>query len=146
MGRILADSNVILKYLEGNRDIGRLFAEHEVYYNDIIFSEVLYSAIRHVTGKRPYDIKKNPETIAEARDIILAVRRFFKRHLTYVIITQEIVERATGYSVSFHLLPNDALILATAEEYEIEYIATYDTDMLRLRNVPVQIVKPDDLL
>ncbi len=47
----MLDSNVILKHLFGEHSISKLLALTEPYYNDIVYSEVLYLLIRNETGE-----------------------------------------------------------------------------------------------
>ena len=59
MDRVMIDSNVILKHLFGEWNISELLALTEPYYNDIVYSEVLYLIIRNETGERPFTLKRS---------------------------------------------------------------------------------------
>ena len=146
MGRILIDSNVIIKYFAGETDIEWVLAEEEAYYNVIVFSEVLYTLIRAKTGLKPYDIKRDPSILRRIGEDVGKVKKFFKEHMILLQITDDVVERAARNVTRHELLPNDAIILATAEEYGLNYLITYDQDLLRLRDVEVEVKTPEKIL
>ncbi len=63
---MMLDSNVILKHLFGEYNVSKLLALTEPYYNDIVYSEVLYLVIRNETGEGPFTLKKRPELVKKA--------------------------------------------------------------------------------
>jgi len=143
---VMVDSNVVLRLIAGEERLAPLFSDHMTYYNAIVFSEVAYHVILGETGLRVYDLKKSPEEMERARKTLEKIRQLFESILTPLPITERTETRAWGLMVEYHLLPNDAMILASAELARLDYLATYDRDLLRLKEARVPIVEPEEIL
>ena len=132
MNGVFIDSSVFLDYLEGKEKAKALLEEYsdlEGCINVIVFSEVLFVYIKAVTGKKSYELKREPELVKsiELRDI----KELLGRYRT-LDIGESIKSEAGKLITKFGLLPNDALIAATCKHYGINKIATFDPDFERV--------------
>jgi len=122
------DSNIILKYLEGDPRAKKILDIVDVgFINPIVVSEVLYGYIRLMTGFKSYDLKKKfPSLTLELKPIYESLSDFILLPLVFELRElQAMMER-------FKLLPNDALIALTCRHYRVEKIATFDNDFKRV--------------
>ncbi len=127
----MLDSNVILKHLFGEWNISELLALTEPYYNDIVYSEVLYLIIRNETGERPFTLKKKPELVVKSSPALKPALRLFEV-LNYSLISEHTLWEAEGLIESYGLLPGDAIILANCVEMGLDALLTWDSNILRL--------------
>ena len=147
MGTVILDSNVILKYLEGTTDIRGILAQHNCTYNDIIVSEVEYLVIRSTTNRGPFEIKRMKEFPLETRTALRTVYEVFDHLLEYVPIGRDVILEARKYMERYALLPNDAIILATATYYDMDGLLTYDSDLLKIEKAKgVRITTPEEFV
>ncbi len=67
MGSLKAfvDTNIILNHLEGKLDLSELRNKFRLCSNAIVFSEVFMVYLKAITGKKSYELKKNPKLIVE---------------------------------------------------------------------------------
>ncbi len=145
MGTVILDSNVIIKHLQGTTNIGTLLSEHNCTYNDIIASEVTYVIMRATTGKSPFEIKRIKKLSEKTMTALQVIYDIFDYALEYVPIGTEVLRQARKYIEKYALLPNDAIVLATATYYGMDAVVTYDSDLLTLKKVQgVQIATPED--
>ena len=66
MNGVFIDSSVFLDYLEGKENAKAILEEFsglEGCINAIVFSEVLFVYIKAVTGRKSYELKKEPELV-----------------------------------------------------------------------------------
>ena len=146
MGTVILDTNVIIKHLQGTTNIGTLLSEYSCTYNDIIASEVTYIVMRATTGKSPFEIKRIKELPEKTKTALQAIYDIFDYALEYAPIGTEVLRQARKYVEKYALLPNDAIILATATYYGMDAVITYDSDLLTLKKVQgVQIATPEDI-
>ena len=131
MDRVMLDSNVILKHLFGEWNISELLALTEPYYNDIIYSEVLYLIIRNETNERPFTLKKKPELVVKSSPALKPALRLFEV-LNYSPVSEHTLWEAEELIESQGLLPGDAIILANCVEIGLDALLTWDSDLLRL--------------
>ena len=132
MNGVFIDSSVFLDFLEGKEKAKTLLEEYsglEGCINDIVFSEVLFVYIKAETGKKSYELKKQPELVKsiELNDIVELLGRY--RALD---VGEAVKSGAEGLIKKYGLLPNDALIAATCKHYGIRKIATFDSDFGRV--------------
>jgi predicted nucleic acid-binding protein len=132
MNGVFIDSSVFLDFLEGKEKAKTLLEEYsglEGCINDIVFSEVLFVYIKAETGKKSYELKKQPELVksVELNDIVELLGRY--RTLD---VGEAVKSGAAGFIKKYGLLPNDALIAATCKHYGINKIATFDPDFERV--------------
>jgi predicted nucleic acid-binding protein len=132
MNGVFIDSNVFLDFLEGKEKAKTLLEAYsglEGYINDIVFSEVLFVYIKAETGKKSYELKKQPALVksVELNDIVELLGRY--RTLD---VGEAVKSEAEGLIKKYGLLPNDALIAATCKHYGINKIATTDPDFKRV--------------
>ena len=132
MNGVFIDSSVFLDFLEGKEKAKTLLEEYsglEGCINDIVFSEVLFVYIKAETGKKSYELKKQPELVKsiELNDIVELLGRY--RALD---VGEAVKSGAEGLIKKYGLLPNDALIAATCKHYGIRKIATFDSDFDRV--------------
>jgi len=63
--KAFVDSNVIINHLEGKLDLSELRNKYTLCSNAVVFSEVFLVYLKAITGKKSYELKKNPELIIE---------------------------------------------------------------------------------
>ena len=127
------DSNVILKHLFGEYNVSKLLVLTEPYYNDIVYSEVLYLVIRNETGEGPFTLKKRPELVKKASKALTPALKLFEI-LNYSPISEHTLWEAGRFIERYGLLPGDATILANCLERGLDALLTWDTDILRLKD------------
>ena len=132
MSGVFIDSSIFLDFLEGKERAKALLKEYsglEGFINVIVFSEVLFVYIKAETGKKSYELKKEPELVKsiELNDIMELLGRY--RTLD---VGEAVESEAVGLITKYGLLPNDALIAATCKHYGINKIATFDPDFDRV--------------
>jgi len=137
MNSVFIDSNIIIKYFAGDvqaRDILKPVINGEVrgFINNIVFSEVLFIAIKLLTGLKAYELRKNPETIQQTLETINDNIRFLRDYFIELEINDKVKELALEIMKEHGLLPNDALIAATCRYYKINALATFDEDFKRI--------------
>jgi len=132
MNGVFFDSSVFLDFLEGKERAKRLLESYsgpEGCINDIVFSEVLFVYIKAETGKKSYELKKQPELVksVELSDIVELLGRYRTLDLG-----EAVTREAEGLITKYGLLPNDALIAATCKHHGIKKTATFDADFERV--------------
>lgn len=124
----LLDSGVFVEYLKGRKVEFYeylLQQEHELFINQVVLSEFLYYFIGTVGNKSPMALKESGR-IADCFkglnpvDMLPGVQVL--KH------NSDISQSAIEIIKQFNLLPNDALILATCNRYNIKYLASFDSD------------------
>lgn len=146
MNGAFIDSNVFLKILEGDTEIYRQFLaisqKKQIYRNAIVRSEVVHVFIRLYTGKRPREIKTNPDIITGIKTELQKVEKLIELART-IPITYSEEETARKIMKDYGLLPNDALIAATCLQHSIAEIATFDNDFTRCPFLTVRRLTPE---
>ena len=129
MGSLKAfvDTNVIIGHLEGNIDLSELRNKFRLCSNAIVFSEAFMVYLKAITGKKSYELKKNPKLIAERKDELEELFTLFEI-FEELEINRGVRDLAFEYMKRYGLLPNDALILATCKFHRIEYLISFDSD------------------
>ncbi len=127
--KVFIDSGVLIEYLKGNGiaffDKLILSKLHKLYINQIVVSEFLFHYIAIHAQKSPLSAKKG-NTI---QNIIEQFNpQTFIEDFNLVNCTTEISVIAIQMMKKYNVLPNDAIIIASCIENNIEYIATYDSD------------------
>ncbi|ASJ02477.1 nucleotide-binding protein [Thermococcus profundus] len=126
MRRYLVDSSVILEALRGNSRAKELLKSVEndpKFINPVIFSEVLFVFLKQVTGKSYLTLRNNTEEIKAHEDKIEKLYLFLRDNFVELPVTEEITDMAFGFLKKYGLLPNDAIILATAKFYELSLVS-----------------------
>ncbi|OYT55847.1 MAG: ribonuclease VapC [Desulfurococcales archaeon ex4484_217_2] len=113
--------------------------------NSIVYSEVIYIAIKLLTRKKAYELKENPESIKKAYELkenpesiknaIKAISKhaeFIQTYFKELEINDKVKQIAIEIMKEYGLLPNDALIAATCKYYGIDVILTFDEDFKRI--------------
>jgi hypothetical protein len=146
MNGAFIDSNVFLKILEGDAEIYRQFLalsqKKQIYRNAIVGSEVVHVFILLYTGKRPHEIKTNPDIITGIKTELQRVEKLIDLART-IPITYSEEETARKIMKDYGLLPNDALIAATCLQHSIAEIATFDNDFTRCPFLTVRRLTPE---
>jgi len=99
--------------------------------NAIVFSEVFLVYLKAITGKKSYELKKNPELITEKEEELEKLFMLFEI-FEELEINKRIRNMAYEFMKKYGLLPNDALILATCKFYGIKYLISFDGDFERV--------------
>jgi len=128
--KAFVDSNVIINHLEGELDLSELRSKYTLYSNAIVFSEVFMVYLKAITGKKSYELKRNPELVVEKKDELEELFMLFEI-FEELEINKEIRNMAYEFVKKYGLLPNDALILATCKFYGIKYLISFDGDFER---------------
>jgi len=126
--KIFVDSGIFVEYIKGRQlDLYEFLIgkDLKLFINQVVFSEFLFYYIATLGNKSPMSIKESGE-----------IANCFKEHnpldmLPGIHVLKHTPE--TSYAVldlmkRYNLLPNDALILASCLEHQIEYLATFDSD------------------
>ncbi|MDK2915084.1 MAG: hypothetical protein PWQ79_1999 [Thermococcaceae archaeon] len=133
MRRYLVDSSVVLEALRGNpqaKELLESLEDNPKFINPIIFSEVLFVFLKQITGKSYLTLRNNVREIKAHEDKIEKLYRFLRDNFVELPITEEISDMAFGFLKKYGLLPNDAIILATAKFYELSLVSM-DSDFKR---------------
>ena len=126
--RAFIDTNVILDHLEGKVDLLEIREKiGTLYSNIIVFSEAFMVYLKAITGERAYTLKHNPEIITNKKDELKDLFLMFEM-FEHLEINKEVRDIAFRYIVTYGLLPNDAIILATCKFYGIKYLISFDSD------------------
>ena len=130
------DSNVILKYLEGDKRAESLLDKVDVgFINPIIVSEVIYGYIRLTTDLKPYELKE------KFHKLQIDLTPLYESLLDFVLLPSSITLNELKEVIEkYKLLPNDALIALTCKHYGITKIATFDDDFKRVDFLEVLIL------
>ena len=117
--KIFLDTNIVVWYLKGRRDIVDLVNSIEKpYSNIIVFLESLY-VYRKVLLRANKPLKLEP------------VLDFFKE-IDLLPIEPLDINEITNIVKEYNIQPNDALIALTCKHYGIDTIATLDEDFKRI--------------
>lgn len=133
MNSAFIDTNAIIRYFTGDpeaREVLKPVLENRLlgYINNIVFSEVVFTLIKLLTGMTAYKLKKKPELVKEAINRLDKQLSFLREYFTELEIDEKVKESAEIIMREYGLLPNDALIAATCRRYGIRTIITFDED------------------
>ena len=146
--KAIIDSSVLVKIIfEKDKSLlASLYENYEIYIPVNVLEETAFIIIRESVKEafnenRFYEMKR----IFEEKEIdILKKRLFVLNEITNIWnvleINKEIFEIAKKLILSYKLLPNDALIVATAKYYNILTLLTSDDDFKRLNYVKVILI------
>ena len=137
MNSVFIDSNAIIKYFTGDTTAKDALApvinyEVEGYINSIVYSEVIYIAIKLLTRKKAYELKENPESIKNAIKAISKHAEFIQTYFKELEINDKVKQIAIEIMKEYGLLPNDALIVAIMQRKNISLLLTLDSDFKRI--------------
>ena len=138
MSSAFIDTNVIVKYFAGFEEARRLLepvlaGELEGYINVVVYSEVLFTVLRLLTGRNAYRLKGDPGLVSRvAREKLRDYFEFLEVYFHELEVTSEVKRLAFEVMRDYGLLPNDALIAATCRYYGIETVVTFDEDFERI--------------
>ena len=111
--------------------------------NPVVFSETVYKVMFTLAIqdglKGPRDLKKH---LSEYLFVYKKVDESLKKlrdagFLRILPISEKTIELASEIGEKYQLLPNDALIVATCAEHEIERILTFDSDFEKVPLIKV---------
>jgi predicted nucleic acid-binding protein len=142
--RVLIDSDVFIEYMKGNpkalETLSSLLSEdYELFINAIVYSEVVFLFVSRTTGLSALSLKKKPQVVRDSGvDKVVAFLSQFK----VAEINDVVLETASEIIKRHGLLPNDAIILATAKVYGM-VLATLDSDFeIPAKSENVEIYSP----
>ena len=123
---VFLDSNILLKYLSGDRLAQRIVEENKGYVNTVVVSEVVYGYIRAVTGLSPFDLKKKFDKVdVDLEPVKILLENFVEVPVPPFRSVLSIIDR-------YRLLPNDAAIVASMQAAGLDTLATFDSDFVRV--------------
>jgi len=129
--KIFLDSNIFTEHFKGNKKatafLKGLIGE-ELYINEVVYSEVAYITIRILSGKPYPDLKKDRKLVGSAGKKFIEMVYPTLNLADFLEIDRDVVGLANKFIQKYGLLPNDALILATCRKYELDALASLDTD------------------
>ncbi|WP_246112273.1 type II toxin-antitoxin system VapC family toxin [Thermococcus aciditolerans] len=130
----MVDSTVFVEHLKGNsKATGILEAliEESVtgYINETVVSEVIFIYLKLKTGKSFRTLKKKPELVRAVQKEpvyeLLSLFRFLETNEFVFSLSKKLIGK-------YGLLPNDAIIGATAIFYNLDGIITLDEDFAEM--------------
>jgi predicted nucleic acid-binding protein len=124
--KVFIDSSVIVEYIKGNKTdfLEQLIASnHGLFSNAIVYSEFMFYYLAVIGEKSPLSIRESKQirTIIEKHNPIDIFLNF-----EILPVNNETTVLSYQFMQKYNLLPNDALIIATAKLNGIEYMATFD--------------------
>lgn len=127
--KILLDSSILVEYVKQNRtdllDVLAVPGRFDLFINTTVLSEVTFHWIALYGGKAP-------RTLQQSRQISPILRDRnpldFLGQFTVLPSDDRIVPIYLRLMQTYNLLPNDALILASAKLHNIPAVASYDPD------------------
>ncbi|NJE60224.1 type II toxin-antitoxin system VapC family toxin [Thermococcus sp. 21S7] len=134
MKSFMVDSTVFVEHLKGNptaTDILEALIEESVagYINETVASEVVFIYLKLKTGKSFRTLKKKPELVRTVQKGpvygLLSLFRFLETNEFVFSLSKKLIEK-------YGLLPNDAIIGATAIFYNLDGIITLDKDFAEM--------------
>jgi len=134
MRSFMVDSTVFVEHLKGNfkaTDILEALIEESVagYINETVASEVIFIYLKLKTGKSFKTLKKKPELVRAIQKEpvyeLLSLFRFLETNEFVFSLSKRLIEK-------YGLLPNDAIIGATAIFYNLDGIITLDEDFAEM--------------
>jgi predicted nucleic acid-binding protein len=139
--RVLIDSNVFIEYFKGNPKASAMLnfllsTDYELFINAIVYSEVVFIFVSSKTGLSARSLKKKPDMVKESG--VEKVAKFLEG-FKVAEINEVVLQTASKLIEEYGLLPNDAVILATAKVYDMT-LATMDSDFQvpsEKENVPI---------
>ncbi len=129
--RVFLDSNIFIEHFKGNRKAGSLLGRvigEELYINEVVYSEVAHIFIRTFSEKPYPDLKKNRELVSASGKKFVELIYPTLKLANFLEINREVVNISNFFIQKYGLLPDDALILATCKHYELDALASLDTD------------------
>ena len=126
--KIFVDTSILIEYIKGTK--AKLLEEliiskYPLYINTIVYSKFMFHFISVTTGKSPFTIKNKKEikNILEKYEPIKFLELF-----EILPETKQVTELSYLFMKKYNLLPNDSLILATCKIYDLDALASYDSD------------------
>ena len=144
MSSVFIDSNVIIKYFAGDLSAKKLlepviYGDAAGYVNIVVISEVIFTLLKLLTGKKAYELKDSPETVKNVFKSLNIQIQFLREYFSELEINERVKQIAMEVMREYGLLLNDALIASTCRHYGIDTILTFDKDFKRvpwLRAIP----------
>ncbi len=132
--KVFIDTSILIEYLKGNQiDLyEELFKQpHSLYINQVVISEFLFNYIKVISNKSPMTVKQSRK-IAEVFGKLNPLEMFPGCiHLNHTV---DIANKGFELMKRYNLLPNDAIIIATCIQNNIENLASYDSDFKIVSN------------
>lgn len=129
INRVFIDSSVLVEYNKKSEtlflDILSQDTKVSLYISSIVISEYIFHALALKGNKAPLTLKrdKSISTVLTSINTELLLSQF-----KLIDMKEEFMSYYFKMMTDYNLLPNDALILATCKSYNINAIASYDSD------------------
>lgn len=131
ISKLFLDSSVLVEYTKNNRtalmDHLLLTMPGMLFINSIVLSEYMYHWLGNNGGKSPRSLQQSRKIGEIIRSNDQAV---FLSLFVVLPVDDRIVPVCLELMQRYNLLPNDALIIATAKLHGIDTIASFDADFL----------------
>jgi uncharacterized protein len=129
ISKLIPDSSVLVEYTKNNKtellDHLLLTMSGKLFINSIVLSEYMYHWLGNNGGKSPRSLQQN----RQIGDMIRSHNQHvFLSLFTVLPVDDRIVPIYLDLMQIYNLLPNDALIIATAKLHSIPAIASFDAD------------------
>ena len=127
--KLLLDSSILVEYVKQNRtdllDILAAPGRFDLFINSTVLSEVTFHWIELYGAKAPRTLQQSKQVPAILRE--RSPLDFFGQ-FTVLPSDDRLVPIYLRLMQTYNLLPNDALILASAKLHQIPVVASYDPD------------------
>lgn len=124
--KIFVESSIFVEYIKGNQTElleYLITSEHELFTNTIVHSEFMFYYLAVIGEKSPLALKESKQ-IKKILEHHNPIEMF--EYFTTLSIDRETELLSYNYMKKYNLLPNDALILATAKLGGMEILASFD--------------------
>ncbi|MCQ6254552.1 type II toxin-antitoxin system VapC family toxin [Methanocaldococcus sp.] len=139
LSNIFIDSSVMVGLFVGDVKAHKLLSKliNEDYIlciNPIVFSETMFKVTFHIALedgiKGVYDLKKNLNKYSWVYDEVKEnIDKMINRGYLKILDTNwDVLKLSSEIGRKYNLLTNDAIIVATCKYYDIDKLATFDSD------------------
>ena len=144
MKRFIIDSNILIEFFKGNKSakqiIDLIYSDRNNEYLISIdtIEEILYILVRHFSKKPYWELKNKPEATKKVYESLLPLLDNIIERLFKIVDTPSYIKESLfNFCKKNGILPKDALLLALAKEYKVDFIITLDKDFYQLKSIKI---------